>query len=153
MEPLTQCMRLSTLALYVECPHSKSWQDFVTTLHNIILHILSPRIQKLRLIFNFKSSDTRSELTFTDSVLRNVALDPIYSTTRNSRFNPLLDVTISLGSFSNHRDYFMMKDIKLTNKELAHQLRFLLQPWDKRGMLTFTNQYGYPLQADPGEIG
>ena len=150
MEPLAHCTRLSTLVLRIVFPKSNSWQDFITTLYNIVLHISSNRLQHLRLTFDFTpSNNTPLEFPPKDSVLGNIALEPIHDTVKSSHFDPLLDATVS---FSNpiHNQY-MTRDIALTEGELATELRLLLQPWDKRGILTITDFRGCPLRADLGE--
>ena len=88
-----------------------------------------------------------------DSVLGDIALEPIHNTIKSSYFNSLLDATVRVDTLSlgfgdgKH----ITRDIALTDDELANQLRLLLQPWDKRGILTIIDYEGRPLRADPGE--
>ena len=44
-----------------------------------------------------------------------------------------------------------MRDVALTDDELANQLRLLLQPWDRRGILTIILKYGTQWRLDPEE--
>ena len=44
-----------------------------------------------------------------------------------------------------------MRVNELTGNELANPLRLLLQPWNKRGILTITDRWGHPLRVDLGE--
>ena len=140
--------------LEIPFPNSNSWQDLVTTLHNIVLHISSHRLQQLRLTFDFRSSNNiPHELPPKDSVLGDIALEPIHNTIKSSYFNSLLDATVRVDTFSlnSSDDKHITRDIALTDDELANQLRLLLQPWDKRGILTITGLGGRPLGEEPVE--
>ena len=75
------------------------------------------------------------------------------STIKSSYFNSLLDATVRVDTFfvGFGDDKHITRDIALTDDELANQLRLLLQPWDKRGILAITDYTGRPLRADSGE--
>ena len=120
----------------------------------MVLHISSPRIQHLRLTFDFVGTNSRRELPPKNSVLGNIALEPIHNTIKGSHFDSLLDVTVSVDKtpIPYGKIWHITSDIALTKGELADQLRLLLQPWDKRGILTITNKYVRPKsRADPGD--
>ena len=86
-------------------------------------------------------------------MLGNIALEPIHNTIKSSYFNSLLDATVRVDTVSlkSGDDKHITRDVALTDDELANQLRLLLQPWDKRGILTITSPRGRSLRADPGE--
>ena len=141
MKPLTHCFHLSILPLDVPFQNAMHGQRITTTLHGILSHISSPRIKKLQLTFNFRRYGAGIA-----SLPKN--LEHIHNTITRPLFDALLDVTLVLTLHNKSGSHCTVQDLIATRQELARQHRLVLRPWDERGILKITGQYGHISRAD-----
>ena len=87
------------------------------------------------------------------SALADIELEPIHNTAACPMFDSLLTVTIQLDSLfkiTRKQPCCVLGTIILTEEEMGYQLSLILEPWDKRGILTVEGIYGNPLLTSLG---
>ncbi|EPT02289.1 hypothetical protein FOMPIDRAFT_87384 [Fomitopsis schrenkii] len=132
---LAGCTRLSTVALHVQANPMDSWQGLVTGLCKIFSHFSSPVIRSIQVEMQLKEpDDALFALAHPDSEFWTIDLGLIHDLMKRPMFDSLQDVTIDIPRYST--DVRLARDAVLTAEETNRRLCLILEPWDKRGILT-----------------
>ncbi|EPS94310.1 hypothetical protein FOMPIDRAFT_1055182 [Fomitopsis schrenkii] len=133
---LAYCTLLSAVGpLDVIVNPMDSWRGLVTALHGILSHFSSPVIRTLQLDISMRApNDSPSTSTHPDSEFWTLDLGSIHDLIKRPLFNSLRSANICMRGFSS--DPRLTCDAVLTAEEMERRVRLILEPWDKRGILT-----------------
>ncbi|EPS93763.1 hypothetical protein FOMPIDRAFT_1055704 [Fomitopsis schrenkii] len=132
---LACCTRLSTLQLLVKANPIDSWQGLVSGLHEMLSRCSSPVMRTLQVyIYMLAPGGSPSTSTHPDSEFWTIDLTQIHVIMKQPLFDALQDANIHFGG--RRGDARLTCDTVLTAEEMERRLRLILEPWDKRGILT-----------------
>ncbi|EPT02295.1 hypothetical protein FOMPIDRAFT_1047990 [Fomitopsis schrenkii] len=121
---LACCTRLSTLELSFKANPIDSWQGLVTGLHEMLSRCSSPVMRSLGVFICMVAPEgSPSTSIHPDSEFWTIDLGSIHDIMKQPLFDSLQDAT----------------------EEMERRLRLILEPWDKRGVLTVDSQCYYEL--------
>ncbi|EPS93708.1 hypothetical protein FOMPIDRAFT_90008, partial [Fomitopsis schrenkii] len=134
---IASCTRLSTLELQVTANPIDSWQGLVTGFHEMLSHCSSPVMRTLKIDIYMNEDLKRGPPApvHPDREFWTLNLGSIHDLMKQPLFNSLQDVRIR--HWQDHVWYARLTcDAVLTAEEKERRLRLILEPWDKRGILT-----------------
>ncbi|EPT02287.1 hypothetical protein FOMPIDRAFT_1047984 [Fomitopsis schrenkii] len=132
---LACCTSLSTVLLRAEANPMDSWQGLVTAFREILYRLSSPAIRTIRVEISMQApKDSPSVSAHPDSEFWTIDLGVVHDLMKRPLFKALQDVNIHVSlSYPTTR---LTCDAVLTEEAMERRVRLILEPWDKRGILT-----------------
>lgn len=131
---LAQCTRLLSVDLELQANLIDSWRGLVTVLHEIVAQLISPVISEIRLeLYLISPKDDFAISALPDSEFPAIDLGSIHDLMKRPLFNSLHGASVLLGWARRGR---LTCDAVITAEEIECRLRLILEPWEKRGILT-----------------
>ena len=150
--PLTHCLRLQTVTLWIEVNPIDSWQGIVTALHEAFAHLSSAAIRTLDvMLWLGYSKGSPIASSHSDQEFWDIDMESIHSTLSQTLFDSLQKVSLTLRRMSRYASR-LTSDAVVTAAGMDRRVRSILQPWDKREILSIEcveDGSGWDWERDP----